>query len=41
MLRREYLSSVVNMLTKSLKMSDQAKADFLQFNLPQTHKEVG
>ena len=37
----EYLSSVVNVLTKSLKMSDQTKSDFFQLNLPRTHKKVG
>ena len=34
MFRREYLSSVVNVLTNSIKISDQTKADFLQLNLP-------
>ena len=32
---REYLSSVVNVLTNSVKISDQTKADFSQLNLPQ------
>ena len=41
MFRREYLSSVVNMLTKSLKMSDQTKAAFFQLNLARTHKKLG
>ena len=41
MFGREYLSSVVNVLTKSLKMSDQTKSDFFQLNLPRTHKKVG
>ena len=40
MFRREYLSSVVNVLTNSLKISDQTKADFDQLNLPQIHEEI-
>ena len=34
MFQREYLSSVVNVLKKSVKISDQTKADFAQLNLP-------
>ena len=41
MFRREYLSSVVNVLTKSLKMSDQTKADFFELNLPRIHEKIG
>ena len=41
MFRREYLSSVVNVLTKSIKMSDQIKADFFQLNLSQIHEKIG
>ena len=41
MFRREYLSSVVNVLTNSVKISDQTKADFLQLNLPSIHEKIG
>ena len=41
MFRREYLSSVVNVLTKSLKMSDETKADFFQLNVPGIHEKIG
>ena len=41
MFRREYLSSVVNVLTNTLKISDQTKADFDQLNLPQIHEKIG
>ena len=41
MFRREYLSSVVNVLTNSLKISDQNKADFSQLNLTRIHEEIG
>ena len=41
MFRREYLSSVVNVLTKSLKISDETKADFFQLNLPRIHEKIG
>ena len=41
MFRREYLSSVVNMLTNSVKIPDQAKADFATLNLPQIHENIG
>ena len=41
MFRREYLSSVVNVLTNSVKISDQSKADFETLNLPQTYEEIG
>ena len=33
-LQREYLSSEVNVLTKSLNILDMTKADFLQINFP-------
>ena len=39
MFRREYLSSVVNALISSLKMSDQTKGDIFQLNLPRIHKK--
>ena len=41
MFRQEYLSSVVNELTNSVKMSDQTKPDFADFNLPQIHEKMG
>ena len=41
MFRREYLSSVVNVLTKSVKISDQTKADIPQLNLPRFQEEIG
>ena len=39
MFRREHLSSVVKLLTKSVKISDQTKADFFQLNLPRIYKK--
>ena len=41
MLRREYLSLVVNVLTNSVKYLDQTKADFSTLNLPQIHEKIG
>ena len=41
MFRREYLSSVVNVLTNSVKISDQEKADFATLNLPQIQEKIG
>ena len=41
MFRREYLSSVVNVLKKSLKISDHTKADFFQLNLPRIPEKIG
>ena len=41
MFRRQYLSSVVNVLTNSVKISDQTKADFAELNLPQIHEKIG
>ena len=41
MFRREYLSSVVNVLTNSVKISDQTKSDFSLLNLPQIHEKIG
>ena len=40
MFQREYLSSVVNVLTNSVKISYQTKADFSQLNLPRIHKKI-
>ena len=39
-LRREYLLSTVNMLTNSLKISDQTKTDFSQLKLSQSRGKV-
>ena len=41
MFRREYLSSVVNVLKNSVKISDQTEADFVLLNLPQIHEQIG
>ena len=41
MLRREYLSLVVNVLTNSVKISDPTIADIVQLNLFQIHEKVG
>ena len=41
MVPHEYLSSVVNVLTISLKIPDQTKADFAQLNLPRIHEKIG
>ena len=40
MFRWEYLSSVVNVLTNSAKISHQSKADFVQLNLPRIHEKI-
>ena len=40
MLRREYMSSVVNVLTNSVEISDQTKADFVQLNLPRIQEKI-
>ena len=39
MFRREYLSSVDNVLTNSVKISDQTIAHFAQLNLPRIHEK--
>ena len=41
MFRREYMLSVVNVLTNSVKIPDQTKADFATLNLPQIHEKIG
>ena len=41
MCRQEYLSSVVNVLKNSVKISDQTEADFVLLNLPQIHEQIG
>ena len=40
-LQREYLLSAVNVLTNSLKISDQTNADFFQLNISQMHGKIG
>ena len=40
MFRREYLSSVVIVLTNSVKISGQTKADLFQLNLPRIYEEI-
>ena len=40
-LRREYLSSAVNVLTNSLNISNMTKADIMQPNLSQIYGKVG
>ena len=39
--QREYLLWAVNMLTNSVKISDQTNADFFQLNLSQMHGKIG
>ena len=41
MFPQKYLSSVINVLTNSVKIPDQTKADFAQLNLPWIHEEIG
>ena len=41
MFRREYLSSVVNLLTNGVEISDQTKAEFFELNLPRIHEKLG
>ena len=41
LLRQEYLSSAVNVLANSLKISEQSKAVFFQLNLSEIHGEKG
>ena len=40
MFQLEYMSSVVNVLTNSVKISDQTKASFAQLNLPPIHDKI-
>ena len=40
MFRLEYLSSVVNVLKNSLKISDEKKEDLATLNLPQIHDKI-
>ena len=39
MFRREYLSSLVNVLRNSLKISDQTKEDFFQLKFPRINEK--
>ena len=39
--RREYLPSVVNVLTNFVRISDRTKSDFVQLNLPRILENVG
>ena len=41
MFRREYLPSVVNVVTNGVKISDQTKADFVQLNLVRIYEKIG
>ena len=41
MFRREYLSSVVNVLTNSVKISDETIADFVQLHLLRIDEKIG
>ena len=41
MFRRQYFSSVVKVLTNSVKISDQTIADSVQLNLPRIHEKIG
>ena len=41
MFQPEYMSSVVNVLTNSVKISDQTKADFVQLDLRLFHEKIG
>ena len=41
MFRWQYLSSVVNVLTNNVKISDQSKADFAILNLPRINEKRG
>ena len=41
MFSREYLSSVVSVLTNNVKISDQTQEDFALLNLPGIHEKMG
>ena len=41
MFRQEYMSSVVNVLTKSVKILDPTITDFVQLNLPLIPEKIG
>ena len=40
-LQREYMLWAVNVLTNSVKISDQTNADFFQLNISQMHGKIG
>ena len=40
MFQKEYMSSVVNVLTNIVKILDQTKADIFQLNLPRIHEKI-
>ena len=40
MFQKEYMSSVVNVLTNSVKILDHTKASFAQLNLPPIHDKI-
>ena len=40
-MEREYLLLAVNVLTNSVKISDQTNADFFQLNISQMHGNIG
>ena len=39
-MQREYFLSAVNVLTNSLKISDQTNADIFQLNISQMHVKI-
>ena len=41
MFRREYMLSVVNVLTNSVKIPDPTIEDFVKLNLPQIQEKIG
>ena len=41
MVWREYLSALVNVLTNSVKILNQTKADFVQLNLRRIDEKIG
>ena len=41
MFQPEYMSSVVNVLTNSVKISDMTEPVFVQINLTQIHEKIG
>ena len=41
MFRREYLSSIVNVLTNSVKIPDPTIEAFVQLNLARIHEKIG
>ena len=41
MFRREYMLSVVNVLTNSVKIPDPTIEDFVKLNLARIHEKIG